>query len=63
VVATEDKAAGADVVRSMAERAGAAITEVKGSHVIMISQPQVVVDVILSALAGVGSRSLTASLP
>jgi pimeloyl-ACP methyl ester carboxylesterase len=63
VVATEDKAAGADVVRSMAERAGAAITEVKGSHVIMVSQPQVVVDVILSALAGVGSRSLTASLP
>src|ERR687889_2437816 len=37
VVATGDKAAGTDVVRSMAERAGATITEVEGSHVIMIS--------------------------
>jgi pimeloyl-ACP methyl ester carboxylesterase len=55
VVATGDKAAGADLVRSMAERAGATITEVDGSHVIMISQPEVVTDVILEALAAVGS--------
>jgi pimeloyl-ACP methyl ester carboxylesterase len=54
VVATGDKAAGTDVVRSMAERAKATITEVEGSHVIMISQPQAVTDVILSALAAVG---------
>jgi pimeloyl-ACP methyl ester carboxylesterase len=53
VVATGDKAAGTDVVRSMAERAGATITEVEGSHVIMISQPQVVTDVILRALKDV----------
>jgi pimeloyl-ACP methyl ester carboxylesterase len=53
VVATGDKAAGADVIRSMAERAGATITEVEGSHVIMISQPQTVADVILEALAAV----------
>jgi pimeloyl-ACP methyl ester carboxylesterase len=51
VVATGDKAAGSDVIRSMAKRAGAAITEVEGSHVIMISQPQVVTDVILIAVA------------
>ena len=51
VVATGDKAAGSDVIRSMARRAGATITEVEGSHVIMISQPQVVTDVILSAIA------------
>ena len=51
VVATGDKAAGADVVRSMAERAGAEISEVEGSHVIMMSQPQAVADVILAALA------------
>jgi len=51
VVASGDKAAGADVVRSMAERAGATITEVEGSHVIMISKPQVVADAILTALA------------
>ena len=54
VVATGDKAAGADVVRSMAQRAGATITEVEGSHVIMISQPQAVTDVILKAVAAVG---------
>ena len=53
VVATGDKAAGSDVVRSMAQRAGAAITEVEGSHVIMISQPQAVTDVIRQAIAGV----------
>jgi pimeloyl-ACP methyl ester carboxylesterase len=51
VVATGDKAAGADVVRSMAERAGATITEAEGSHVIMVSQPQVVVEAILTALS------------
>ena len=49
VVATGDKAAGADVVRSMAQRAGATITEVEGSHVIMISQPRAVTDHILKA--------------
>jgi hypothetical protein len=51
VVSTGDKAAGADVVRSMAERAGATITEAEGSHVIMISQPQVVAEAILTAVA------------
>jgi len=55
VVATGDKAAGTDVVRSMAERAGATATEVEGSHVIMISQPQAVTDVILEAVAAVGA--------
>ena len=32
---------------------GATITEVEGSHVIMISQPQAVTDVILTAIAAV----------
>jgi pimeloyl-ACP methyl ester carboxylesterase len=53
VVATGDKAAGADVIRSMAERAGADITELDGSHVIMISQPQAVTEVIEAAIAEV----------
>jgi pimeloyl-ACP methyl ester carboxylesterase len=53
VVATGDKAAGTDVTRSMAERAGATITEVDGSHVIMISQPEAVANVILEAVAAV----------
>jgi pimeloyl-ACP methyl ester carboxylesterase len=54
VVATSDRAAGTDVVRAHAERAGAAITEVDGSHVIMISQPEVVADVIQAAIDKVG---------
>jgi pimeloyl-ACP methyl ester carboxylesterase len=53
VVPTGDKAAGSDVLRSMAERAGATITEVEGSHAIMVSQPQVVTDVILAAIDAV----------
>jgi pimeloyl-ACP methyl ester carboxylesterase len=57
VVATGDKAAGSDVIRSMAQRAGADIVEVEGSHVIMVSQPQAVTDLILKAArAVVGSR-------
>jgi len=54
VVATSDKAAGTDLVRAHAERAGADITEVEGSHVIMISQPDAVVEVIEAAIAKVG---------
>jgi pimeloyl-ACP methyl ester carboxylesterase len=48
-VGTADTAAGSDIVRSMAQRAGADITEIEGSHVIMISQPDAVIDVILTA--------------
>ena len=50
VVATGDKAAGADVVLSMAQRANARVTEVDGAHAIMVSQPTAVTDVILDAL-------------
>jgi pimeloyl-ACP methyl ester carboxylesterase len=57
VVATGDKAAGTDVVRSQAQRAGAAITDVDGSHVIMISQPQAVTDVILQAVAATAKEA------
>ena len=49
VVATGDKAAGADVVRAHARRAGADIVEVEGSHVIMISKPEAVSEHILKA--------------
>ena len=55
IVPTGDKAVGADVVRSMAERAGATIVELDGSHVVMISQPKAVTDVILTALEAVKS--------
>ena len=53
VVATADKAAGSDVVRSMAQRAGAEIVEVDASHVVMVSQPQAVTELILKALHAV----------
>ena len=53
VVASGDKAAGTDVVRSMAQRAGAKIVELEGSHVIMISRPDAVTEVIVSALDAV----------
>jgi pimeloyl-ACP methyl ester carboxylesterase len=55
VIATGDKAAGSDVVRSMAARAGATSIEVQGSHVIMISQPKAVVGVIHQALGAVSA--------
>jgi pimeloyl-ACP methyl ester carboxylesterase len=53
VVSTGDKTIGSDIVRFYAERAKATIVEVEGSHAIMISQPQAVTDVILTAIAAV----------
>ena len=53
LVATADKAAGSDLVRSMAQRAGAEIVEVDASHVVMVSQPQAVTELILKALHAV----------
>ena len=60
VVATADKAAGADLVRSMAERANATITELDGSHVIMVSQPGAVTNVIMTAAAAVDRPTVAA---
>ena len=57
VVASGDKAAGADVVRSHAQRAGADIVEVEGSHVIMISQPQAVTDHTLKAVQAIAASA------
>ena len=50
VVGTEDRVIPPDTQRSMAERAGATITEVAGSHVSMVSHPQVTIDAILAAV-------------
>jgi pimeloyl-ACP methyl ester carboxylesterase len=58
IVATEDVGAGTDIVRSMAERAGAKITELRGSHAIMISQPRAVTDVIVEAATFVSERAV-----
>jgi pimeloyl-ACP methyl ester carboxylesterase len=60
IVATGDTVIGTDVLRTMAERAGATITELEGSHVIMISQPEPVAEVIQTAAAAV-DRATTAA--
>jgi pimeloyl-ACP methyl ester carboxylesterase len=53
VIPSADRAAGTDVLRKMAERAGATITDAEGSHVIMVSQPKAVTDVVREALRAV----------
>jgi pimeloyl-ACP methyl ester carboxylesterase len=53
VIGTEDLVIPPATQRSMAERAGATITEVAGSHVSMVSHPQVTIDAILAAVAAI----------
>ena len=55
IVGTEDKVIPPATQRSMAERAGATITEVAASHVSMVSQPRVTIDAILAAAAAAAS--------
>ena len=54
MIGTEDRVIPPQTQRSMAERAGATITEVAGSHVSMVSHPQVTIDAILAAAADGG---------
>ena len=54
VVGTQDLVIPPAVLRSMAERAGATITEVEASHVSMVSHPDVAVAAILAAVEAVG---------
>jgi pimeloyl-ACP methyl ester carboxylesterase len=49
IVATQDKALNPSTERAMYERAKAKITEIKGSHVIFISQAEAVAEVIIKA--------------
>jgi pimeloyl-ACP methyl ester carboxylesterase len=51
VIGTEDLVIPPATQRSMAERAGATITEVAGSHVSMVSHPRFAIDAILAAAA------------
>ena len=55
VVGTEDRVIPPATQRSMAERAGATITEVAGSHVSMVSQPEVTIEAIVAAASAVGA--------
>jgi pimeloyl-ACP methyl ester carboxylesterase len=57
LVATEDKMIPPAAQRSMSKRAGATVTEVKGSHAIYVSQPDAVVEMIEKAAKGVRSTA------
>jgi len=49
IVATEDKSIVPSIQRTMYKRANSTITEIKGSHVVFISQPDAVANVIVTA--------------
>jgi pimeloyl-ACP methyl ester carboxylesterase len=49
IVATEDKSINPDIQRNMYKRSNTKVTEIKGSHVVFISQPQKVAAVIMKA--------------
>lgn len=49
IVATEDKSIAPEIERNMYKRSNTKITEVKGSHVIFMSQPEAVAKVIITA--------------
>jgi len=50
IVATDDHLLSPDLQRWMYQRAGAKVTEIKGSHLLYISQPEAVAQVILDAV-------------
>ena len=52
IVATQDEAILPSIQRKMYQKAKAAITEIKGSHVVFMSHPQEVADVIIKASKG-----------
>ncbi|MFB0498508.1 pimeloyl-ACP methyl ester carboxylesterase [Mucilaginibacter sp. OAE612] len=49
LIATEDKSINPDIQHAMYKRSNTIVTEVKGSHVIFMSQPEIVADVIIEA--------------
>ena len=55
VFATEDKAFDQAMLHHMAERAGATITTVQGSHAVYLTQAEAVADVITTAAEKVSS--------
>jgi pimeloyl-ACP methyl ester carboxylesterase len=52
VVAANDRTVHPDLERFLAKRMGATVTEADSSHVVMLSQPDLVVDAILKAAQG-----------
>lgn len=56
IVATEDKSINPSIERAMYKRSNTKITEIKGSHVVFISQPKAVADVIITASKEVAKK-------
>lgn len=56
IVATDDKSIAPEIERNMYKRSNTKVTEIKGSHVIFISQPKAVADVIITASNEVGAK-------
>ena len=52
IIASDDKSINPLILRSMARRAGAIVTELKASHVVYMSQPKKVAEVIEAAAKG-----------
>jgi pimeloyl-ACP methyl ester carboxylesterase len=57
LVATDDKMIPPEAQRAMSRRAGAAVTEVKGSHAVYVSKPEAVVALIKKAAKGVNAAA------
>ena len=56
IIASQDKAFDVAMLRHMAKRIGASITEVEASHAVFMTQPKTVADVIAEAARN-GARS------
>jgi pimeloyl-ACP methyl ester carboxylesterase len=56
VLATQDRTVHPDLQRWVSKRMGATVTEVASSHVPMLSQPDIVIEVIRKAAAAVQQR-------
>jgi pimeloyl-ACP methyl ester carboxylesterase len=56
IVATEDKSINPDIERAMYKRSNTKITEIKGSHVVFMSQPEKVAKVIIEAATNASKK-------
>ncbi|QEM13917.1 alpha/beta hydrolase [Mucilaginibacter rubeus] len=56
IVATEDKSINPDIERAMYKRSNTIITEIKGSHVVFMSQPKAVAAVIIKAAENAAAK-------
>src|SRR5262249_29696925 len=60
IIATQDKALNPKLARFMYSRSGAKVTEIKGSHLVYVSQPRAVAKVIENAARSVGESAAKA---